>query len=191
MRLCAAVLPDSQRNPRSCKSGAGRSILTSSHEPVGHREKVVAMKGIVLAGGAGTRLCPATRGLSKQLLPIYDKPMVYYPLSVLMLAGIRDILVITAPEGHANFRRSLGDGSELGLRLGFTWLDTGTHESLLEASLFVATIERRQEFKIACLEEIALNNGWLTTSQVRRIAEGMRGNGYGEYLLSLMGSSAP
>ncbi len=85
----------------------------------------------------------------------------------------------------------MGDGSELGLRLGFTWLDTGTHESLLEASLFVATIERRQEFKIACLEEIALNNGWLTTSQVRRIAEGMRGNGYGEYLLSLMGSSAP
>jgi len=285
------------------------------------------MKGIVLAGGSGTRLYPITKGVSKQLLPIYDKPMIYYPLSVLMLAGIRDILLISTPEDIGGYQRLLGDGSEFGIRLsyavqprpeglaqafiigekfvgddsvclvlgdnifygqgfshmlraaasqkqgatvfgyqvkdperfgvvefdgnrraisieekplkpkshfavtglyfydndvvgmaqqvkpsargeleiscinqaylergdlnvellgrGFAWLDTGTHESLLEAAHFVETIEKRQGYKIACLEEIAYSNGWLSDSELQRIAESLRKNSYGEYLLSL------
>ena len=289
------------------------------------------MKGIVLAGGSGTRLYPITKGVSKQLLPIYDKPMVYYPVSTLMQAGIRDILVISTPEDLPAFRRLLGDGSDFGVRFsyaeqpspdglaqafiigeefigddaaclvlgdnifygsgfpamlkeavrtaeqeskatifgyrvsdpqrygvaefdkdwnvlsieekpaepksdyavvglyfypnkvvdvaknvkpstrgeleittvnqkfleyrqlkmqildrGFAWLDTGTHDSLAEASIFVEVIEKRQGVKIACLEEIAYMNGWISEERLREIARPMAKNQYGKYLLELL-----
>ncbi len=294
------------------------------------------MKGIVLAGGSGTRLYPITKGVSKQLLPIYDKPMVYYPLSVLLLAGIRDILLISTPADLPGFRRLLGDGSDFGIRLsyaeqpspdglaqafligeefigdddvclvlgdnifhgsgftamlreavrtareeakatifgyrvedperygvaefdnegnclsieekparpksnyavvglyfypnkvvnvakgikpsargeleitsvnqaflrdgelkvqtlqrGFAWLDTGTHDSLAEASIFVEVIEKRQGLKIACLEGIAYENGWISAEKVREIARPMLKNQYGQYLLKLIDENLP
>lgn len=289
------------------------------------------MKGIVLAGGSGTRLYPITKGVSKQLLPIFDKPMVYYPISVLMLAGIRDILIISTPDDLPGFRRLLGDGSDYGVRFsyaeqpspdglaqafligrdfvgddavclvlgdnifygqglpdmlrkavndaeerekatvfgyyvqnperygvahfneqgevlgieekpevpksnwavtglylypnsvlkvaagvkpsargeleitsvnqaylekgalrlqrfgrGFAWLDTGTHDSLAEASTFIEVLEKRQGLKIACLEEIAWNNGWISDDDLRRVARPMSKNQYGQYLLKLI-----
>ena len=288
------------------------------------------MKGIVLAGGAGTRLYPITKGVSKQLLPIYDKPMIYYPISVLMLAGIRDVLIISTPEDLPSFRRLLGDGSDYGVHFayaeqprpeglaqafiigkdfvgddsvclvlgdnifygmsftqlllksvqraeqaneatvfgywvndperygvaeydetgrcisieekpqqpksnyaavglyfypndvvkiasegkpsargeleitsvnqeylrqgrllvephgrGFAWLDTGTHDSLAEASTFVEVIEKRQGLKVACLEEIAYHQGWITREQLLSLAEVMIKNQYGQYLASI------
>jgi len=288
------------------------------------------MKGIILAGGSGTRLYPITKGVSKQLLPVYDKPMIYYPLSVLMLAGIQEILIISTPEDLPNFKKLLGNGQEIGLQLsyaaqpspdglaqafiigeefigtddvclvlgdnifygvgfsgmlqnarknvaegkstvfgyyvndperygvaefdtkgnvisieekpndpksnfavvglyfytndvvqiakniqpskrgeleitsvnqtyleqktlkvellgrGFAWLDTGTHDSLMEAGQFIETIEKRQGLKVACLEEIAYRMKYINAEQVRKLAEPLKKNGYGKYLLNLI-----
>ena len=289
------------------------------------------MKGIILAGGSGTRLYPITKGVSKQLLPVYDKPMIYYPLSVLMLAGINEVLIISTPDDLPNFEKLLGNGTDLGIQLsyaeqpspdglaqafiigedfignddvclilgdnifyghglpemlqtakynvindkkatvfgyyvkdaqrygvvdfdekgnalsiiekpehpksnyavvglyfypnnvikvakkvkpsergeleitsinqhyliennlkvalmgrGFAWLDTGTHDSLLEASQFIETIEKRQGLKVACLEEIALYMGYITKEQVKKLAAPLSKNGYGQYLLNLV-----
>ena len=191
------------------------------------------MKGILLAGGSGTRLYPVTQVISKQLLPVYDKPMVYYPLSTLMLAGIRDILVISTPQDTPRFEALLGDGERWGIRLryavtglyfydskvvdiasglepsprgeleitdvnraylergeldvvpmgrGMAWLDTGTHEALLEAAHFIETIERRQGLKIACPEEIAYRMRFIDAAQLEALAKPLEKSGYGQYL---------
>jgi len=288
------------------------------------------MKGIILAGGSGTRLYPITRGISKQLLPIYDKPMIYYPLSTLMLSGIREVLIISNPEYIDNYKQIFGNGSQLGMKIeykvqeeprgladafiigeefiedkdvclvlgdnifyghglpdmfkrsienvkkenkatvfgyyvndpraygvvefddnmnaksieekpqnpksnyavvglyfypnnvvkkakkvepsergeieitaindiylkenrlkveimgrGYAWLDTGTHENLLEASQFIATIEKRQGLKVACIEEISYNNGWINKENLKKLGEGLKKTGYGQYLLKI------
>ncbi len=229
------------------------------------------MKGIILAGGSGTRLHPITLGVSKQLLPIYDKPMAYYPISVLMLAGIREILVISTPQDLPQYRNLLGDGSQFGVSFsyaeqpspdglaqafligeefigddsvclilgdnifhgqhfteklqrasaqksgatvfgywvkdperfgvidfdenverfgrGFAWLDTGTHDSLLEASQYVQTIEHRQGLKVACLEEIAYQHKWIDREQLLRRADALGKTGYGQYLFKIAGEN--
>ena len=242
------------------------------------------MKGILLAGGAGSRLHPCTKVVSKQLMPVYDKPMIYYPLSTLMLAGIREVLIISTPSDLPRFRELLGDGARLGMQFsyaeqavpnglaqafvigrefiaggpsclvlgdniffghgmtevtrraaempglyfygpevceeaarlrpsargefeitdlnraflekgllqveilgrGTAWLDTGTHDSLLDASNFVAAIEKRQGLKIACLEEIAWNNGWVGPEQVKTEATVMGKSAYAAYLWDLL-----
>ena len=199
-------------------------------------------KGIILAGGSGTRLHPLTHVTSKQLLPVYDKPMIYYPLSVLMLAGIQDVLIITTPQDAPMFAHLLGDGRQWGISIqyaqqpkpeglaqafiigrddmakhlkpgvrgeleitdinkiyleqqqlhvekigrGVAWLDTGTHESLLQAGNFIQTIEERQGLKIACPEEIAWGQGWISSEQLAAQAEPLRKSNYGEYLLRLL-----
>src|SRR6202162_816086 len=215
-------------------------------------------KGIILAGGSGTRLYPVTQVISKQLLPVYDKPMIYYPLSTLMLAGIRDILLISTPDDTPRFAQLLGDGARWGVNLryavqpspdglaqafligrsfvggdapalvlgdnifygndlppmlargeleitdvnrvylddgelaveamgrGMAWLDTGTHESLLEAGQYIATIERRQGLKIACPEEIAYRLGYIDAASLELLGNAMAKNAYGRYLLGLL-----
>src|SRR5438552_2056604 len=173
-------------------------------------------KGIILAGGSGTRLYPLTLGASKQLMPVYDKPLVYYPLSTLMLAGIRDVLLISTPQDVPRFRALFGDGARLGLNAryaeppeleitdvnnaylkagtlrvvtlgrGIAWLDTGTPESLLQASTYVAAVEQRQGLKIGAVEEVAYRMGFIDAAAVERLAAPLKGNPYGEYLLAMI-----
>ena len=314
------------------KNGGDRYLIEGRRAKILVKGSKNEMKGIILAGGSGTRLYPITKGVSKQLLPVYNKPMIYYPLSVLMLAGIRDILIITTPEDQANFQRLLENGTQFGINInyaiqaepngiaeafiigegfiagdpvclilgdnifygqgftpvleravtssstgatvfgyqvqdarqfgvvefdqnelvvsleekpkypksnwavtglyfydhqvakiarglnpsprgeleitdlnrvylsqsqlriellgrGFAWLDTGTQDSLLEASQFVATVEKRQGFKIACLEEIAWRNGWINADDLVKWSQQIKNNDYADYLLQLADNS--
>ena len=173
-------------------------------------------RGIILAGGSGTRLYPLTIAVSKQLMPVYDKPMIYYPLSVLMLAGIREILIISTPTDLPLFRKLLGDGTTLARSLkpsargeleitdlnrlylergrlhveifgrGTAWLDTGTHDSLIEAAQFVHVLENRTGLKIACLEEIAYKQGWIDRAGLEANIKKLGKSAYGAYLKRLL-----
>lgn len=178
------------------------------------------MKGIILAGGKGSRLYPMTRAVSKPLIPIYDKPMVYYPLSVLLMAGIRDIMLIMAPADCESYRRLLGDGSQFGIHVeygvqpvargeleitalnelylqqgrlhvelmarGMAWLDTGTPEGMLNAAQYVEAVQSRQGLYIACPEEIAWEQGFISDEEVAARGQELRMTEYGQYLLSLV-----
>src|SRR5438552_1266414 len=159
---------------------------------------ILTRKGIILAGGSGTRLYPLTIGASKQLMPVYDKPMLYYPLSTLMLAGIRDILVISTPHDLPRFRALLGDGAQLGLSLRYA--EQPRPEGLAQAFIigrefvgrdpsaliFGAAVEQRQSLKVDAIEEVAYRMGFIDAAQVERMASPLRGNPYADYLLAMI-----